>query len=357
MPETSKKIALASRNSRRASLIFAAVLAALFAASTWFTKFNPLQVISAQEEFWSFILTDFVPPYMGRWRALIDAVLQTLYMALSSAGISAALSLILAFLGTPGVCRFRAVNAAVRGFASIIRNIPAMVWVFILVGAYGIGTEVGVLSLIIGTTGYLTRSYIETLDEVAERNLEPLKAAGAGILPTISQAILPAAAPGLIAWFLYCIELNIRASAIIGMVGAGGIGLLMMGYIKQYNYAAASTAILAVAVIVIAVNLLTDWLRKLILRRHGLPTKIFLAVSALVTVASLALLRLDFAKIAERTPRLGHVFAEMAKLSTEKFSLTAIAMAETVAVSILSLIYGLILGLILGALSARNITP
>jgi phosphonate transport system permease protein len=266
LPKTSKKIALASRESRRASLIFAAVLTALFAVSTWFTEFNPLQVISAQEEFWSFIFTDFIPPRMGGWKALFDAVLQTLYMALSSAGISAVLSLILAFLGTPGVCRFRAVNGFIRGFASVLRNIPALVWVFILVGAYGIGTEVGVLALMIGTTGYLTRSYIETLDEVAEKNLEPMKAAGAGILPTISQAILPAASPGLIAWFLYCIELNIRASAIIGMVGAGGIGLLMMSYIKQYNYASASTVILAVAVIVIAVNLLTDWLRKIALR-------------------------------------------------------------------------------------------
>jgi phosphonate transport system permease protein len=262
-PDARKKLALASRESRRAALIFIAALAALFAASTWFTKFNPLHAILAQEEFWKFIAADFVPPYMGKWRALADAALQTMYMALASAGISAALSVLLAFFGTPGICRSRMVNSAVRAFASILRNIPALVWVFILVAAYGIGTEVGVLALIIGTVGFLTRCYIETLDEIAERNLEALKATGAGILPVISQAILPAAIPGFISWFLYCVELNIRASAIIGMVGAGGIGLLMMGYIKQYNYAAASTAILAVAIIVIAVNLLTDCLRKL----------------------------------------------------------------------------------------------
>jgi phosphonate transport system permease protein len=246
-------------------LIFIAALIALFGVSTWFTKFDPLQAILSQEEFWKFIAADFVPPYMGKWRALLDATLQTLYMALASAGISAALSLLLAFLGTPGICRFRLVNGAVRGFASVLRNIPALVWVFVLVAAYGIGTEVGVLALIIATTGSLTRYYIETLDEVAQSSLDALRSTGAGILPTISQAILPAASPGFIAWFLYCIELNIRASAIIGMVGAGGIGLLMMGYIKQFNYAAASTVILAVALLVIAVNMLTDYLRGLVL--------------------------------------------------------------------------------------------
>jgi phosphonate transport system permease protein len=261
-PESRRRLALASRESRRSAVIFIAALIVLFSVSTWFTKFNPLKAFLAQEEFWRFIAADFVPPYMGKWRALGDAVLQTLYMAIASAGISAALSFVLAFLGTPGICRFRAVNGAVRAFASVLRNIPALVWVFILVAAYGIGTEVGVLALIIGTTGSLTRYYIETLDEIAERNLDALRSTGSGILPVISQAILPAAAPGFIAWFLYCIELNIRASSIIGMVGAGGIGLLMMGYIKQYNYAAASTSILAVAAIVIAVNLLTDYLRR-----------------------------------------------------------------------------------------------
>jgi phosphonate transport system permease protein len=95
--------------------------------------------------------------------------------------------------------------------------------------------------------------------------MEPLLAAGAAMPAIIAQALLPAAMPGFIAWILYCVELNIRASTILGMVGAGGIGLLLMGYIKQFNYAAASTAILAVALIIIAVNLLTNYLRKQIM--------------------------------------------------------------------------------------------
>ncbi|MFR6334184.1 MAG: PhnE/PtxC family ABC transporter permease, partial [Eisenbergiella sp.] len=116
--------------------------------------------------------------------------------------------------------------------------------------------------LIIGTTGFLIRSFIETIDEAAGENMEALKSTGAGIFPVITQSILPASLPGFIAWFLYCIETNIRASTILGMVGAGGIGLLMTGYIKQYNYHAASTVIIAIALIIIGVNLLTDYLRK-----------------------------------------------------------------------------------------------
>jgi phosphonate transport system permease protein len=122
------------------------------------------------------------------------------------------------------------------------------------------------LALIISNTGELTRFFIETLDEAAEENMEPLLSAGADMPEVVAQAILPAALPALIAWILYSVELNIRSSTILGMVGAGGIGLLLMGYIKQYNYPAASTAIIAVALIVIIVNLITNYLQKLILR-------------------------------------------------------------------------------------------
>ena len=263
--QSMEKIRLSSRESLRNSVVFMIVLVILLVLSTGFTRFNPFAALFSQGEFWNFILADFVPPSMGRLGALFGAVLQTMYMALAATGISADLALFLSFLGTAAITRSVPVNSGVRAFASVLRNIPPLVWAFILVAAFGIGTVVGILSLIIATTGYLTRFFIEILDEAAAETIEPLLAAGASMPSVITQALLPGAMPGFIAWILYCVELNIRASTILGMVGAGGIGLLLMGYIKQFNYAAASTAILAVAVIIIGVNLLTTYLRKLIM--------------------------------------------------------------------------------------------
>ncbi|MDR2258798.1 MAG: ABC transporter permease subunit [Treponema sp.] len=260
-----EKIRLMSRESLRTSVVFLIVLLALFGLSTGFTRFNPIGALLSQGEFWNFILADFVPPSMGRLESLFRAAMQTVYMALASTGISTVLALFLSFLGTAAITRSWAVNSLVRAFASVLRNIPPLVWAFILVAAFGIGTVVGILSLIIATTGSLTRFFIEILDEAAEETMEPLLAAGAAMPAIIGQALLPAAMPGFIAWILYCVELNIRASTILGMVGAGGIGLLLMGYIKQFNYTAASTAILAVAALIIAVNLLTNYLRKQIM--------------------------------------------------------------------------------------------
>ena len=261
-----EKVRLASRESRRVSIVFIIVLVVLFIVSSGFTRFNPLAAIIAQAEFWNFILADFIPPYMGKWAALFQATLQTICMAISATGIAALISVLLSFLGTKTITRSPLVNTVVRGFASILRNIPDLVWAFILVAAFGIGTVVGVLALIISNTGQLTRFFIETLDEAAEENMEGLLASGTSMPPVIFQAIIPTALPGFIVWILYSIELNIRSSTILGMVGAGGIGLLLMGYIKQYNYSAASTAIIAVAVIIILVNILSEYLRKIILQ-------------------------------------------------------------------------------------------
>jgi phosphonate transport system permease protein len=91
--------------------------------------------------------------------------------------------------------------------------------------------------------------------------------------------------------------------------------------------------------------------------KRDMPVYLFLAALAVLTVVSLALLDLDLAKLIERLPKLGRVFLDMSRFSTERFSLTLLTLLETIAVAVLALIYGMLAGLVLGALAARNITP
>jgi phosphonate transport system permease protein len=134
---------MASRESLRTSVVFLIVLLLLFGLSTGFSRFNPVAAFLSQGEFWNFILGDFVPPSIGRLGSLFQAVMQTIYMALAATGISAILALFLSFLGTAAITRSVLINSAARAFASILRNIPTLVWAFILVAAFGIGTVVG----------------------------------------------------------------------------------------------------------------------------------------------------------------------------------------------------------------------
>ena len=175
------------------------------------------------------------------------------------------ISLLLAFLGANTTAPWKPLKKVVRLFASVQRNIPSMIWTFLLIMSFGIGNLVGVLALLITTCGFLIRSFIETIDEVGGESLEAMQAVGAGRLTTISQVILPACLPGFLSWLLYSLEVNIRSSTLVGAVGGGGIGLIMMGYIKQFRYQSAMGVILLIAFLVILVDLLTNYLRKKVL--------------------------------------------------------------------------------------------
>ncbi|MFQ9935856.1 MAG: PhnE/PtxC family ABC transporter permease [Phascolarctobacterium faecium] len=92
-----------------------------------------------------------------------------------------------------------------------------------------------------------------------------LTACGGTFWQKVCQGIVPTCSTQFIAWFLYCIELNIRASTIVGMVGGGGIGLVLFSYIKSFNYAGAAGIILVIAAMVIMVEFLTNYVRRKVL--------------------------------------------------------------------------------------------
>ena len=108
----------------------------------------------------------------------------------------------------------------------------------------------------------MVRAFVETMEDVSQDCVESLQAVGASFPQRVSQAILPSCLSGFLSWFLYCIEVNIRASTIVGMVGGGGVGLTLFSYIKGFQYDVALSIILLVAVMVILVDRVTERLRK-----------------------------------------------------------------------------------------------
>lgn len=265
VPASIGKTHIAHPADRRNVLVFVLTVGTLFALATWYTGFNPITSMMEMGEFGRFVAHDFLPPRVTNGRGILAAMMQTIYLALAASGTALVLSLLWSFCGSTAVVKKKGILTLARSLASVIRNIPALIWTYILVFSFGIGTHAGFLALTLSSTGFLARSFIETLDEVAAENLEALRATGAGTPAVIAQAIIPAAMPGLVSWFLYSVELNIRASTILGLIGAGGVGLLMMTYVKQFNYAEASFVILVVAAATIAVNLLIDYVRKKVL--------------------------------------------------------------------------------------------
>ena len=257
-----KRLALISNKEKKIYIMLVVIVMFLFIISTVFTKYNPLQIFPNMHYFVDFVTKDFFPPDFHDAKGLGKALVQTFQMAIGASFMAAILAFILAFLGSnttspsPWIARF------IRLIGSFFRNIPELIWALILVMAFGIGTSVGLIALFIESFGFLLRAYIETIDDVGIDVLEALDAVGANFFQKIMQGIIPSAVNGYISWFLYCVEVNIRASTIIGLVGGGGIGLVLMSYIKSFKYHIAFAIILAIAFVIILVDILTNRLRR-----------------------------------------------------------------------------------------------
>ena len=265
MNDKKEKIALIPKKEKRIATAAFVIVVVLFLIATVQTQFQPFEFLMNMENFWLFIFEDLLPPQIADISTIAEGVLQTVCMAIVASLLSAMISLALAFLGSNTTAPWKMLKKIIRFIASIQRNIPSMIWTFLLIMAFGIGTVVGALALFITTCGFLIRSFIETIDEVGGESLEALQSVGAARLSVITQVIIPACLPGFISWLLYSLELNIRSSTLAGAVGGGGIGLIMMGYIKQFRYHSAMGVILLIAAIVILVDILTNYLRKKVL--------------------------------------------------------------------------------------------
>ncbi len=156
----------------------------------------------------------------------------------------------------------RATFILARGALNMFRTIPELVWAIFFVFAAGLGPFAGVLALGIHNGGVLGKLYAETMENVQRRPVEALRSAGASRLKAFVYGALPQAWPQIIAYSLYRWEVNIRVAAILGFVGAGGLGQQMHISISLFLESRLATLALATFILVNAVDLLSGWMRR-----------------------------------------------------------------------------------------------
>jgi phosphonate transport system permease protein len=252
------------RNQKRFYLAFFAISAALYFIATVRTGYNPLAIFAKSRNFIDFAAHDLWPPKIGSVLGLWEIMLQTVGMAVISVFVSGAAAFVLCFAASAQIAP-GPLTKAVRAFASVQRTVPDVIWVFILVMVFGIGTTVGLIALVLHTAGFLTRAFADVVDEVGRESMEALDGVGANLPAKLAQCVIPASIPGFVSWLLYAVELNVRAAAVVGALGGGGIGLVMMGYLKSFRYHTGFGIILVIAATIIVVDIITNFLRKRVL--------------------------------------------------------------------------------------------
>jgi phosphonate transport system permease protein len=252
---------------RNDGLIFFAVLAALTAGSITITHYDVIKGFTSIFKAFIWGLTHFYPDAhaMSKLPDIAEKLWETVLMSVASTTVAAVFATLLALAGsrTTRINAFFSVIA--RGLASIFRNIPLVAWAMILMLAFSQSLLTGYLALFFGSLGFLTRAFIETVDEASMHAVEALQATGAGYASIILQAVLPSSLPQMISWLLFMIDTNIRDATLVGLLTGTGIGFSFDLYYKSFHFHEASLVVILIVVAIIVIEMISNAIRRIII--------------------------------------------------------------------------------------------
>jgi phosphonate transport system permease protein len=214
-------------------------------------------------------LADFLsrswPPSTHNLGRLGWKMVETLQIALAGAALGVLLSLPVALLAARGLIAGPWVNGALRMVLGFLRAVPDIAWALVFVVAVGLGPFAGMLAIVVDTIGFCGRFFADDMEAADKGPAEALTATGARRLDIAACATLPASMPAFISTSLYALEKAVRSSTILGLVGAGGIGIELKVAFDLFDYPTAMSVILMIAVVVIGVEQLGILARKKII--------------------------------------------------------------------------------------------
>ena len=210
----------------------------------------------------SAIIGELLNPNWAFLPRTIEPMLETFKMAVLASVAGCAVALPVAFLASRITAPDPAVLAATRGILSVIRAIPDILYALIFVAAVGIGPLPGIAALFLFDIGVVAKLLSETVDGVDTGPLEAARAGGADRVQTVRWAVFPQVLPSYVAYALYTFELNIRASTVIGIVGAGGIGNLLFTQYQFFAWSNVSVIIIELFAVVFVIELISIRLRR-----------------------------------------------------------------------------------------------
>lgn len=206
--------------------------------------------------------SEMIPPNFARWQHWLLPLRDTLAMSIAGTALTVVLSLPLALLAAPNTTPHPLIGRALRMLLAAFRSVPEIILGIIFVAAVGFGALPGVLALALHSTGMVGKFYAEAIEHVDPKPMEAAAAAGASRFQVIMYAVLPQVLPQLADITIYRWEYHFRASAVLGIVGAGGIGFELMAALRLIKYDEVSAILLSILACVIVVDSIGSMLRR-----------------------------------------------------------------------------------------------
>lgn len=241
----SKKIRIGCKDKNRLVPIFLVGTAVLSIASLIYLQLPWLKLLSRLGDvgnvFWKLAHFDFT-----RWNLIGTSLLETISITVLSTLYSLVLGLFFGLFAAENIFRIKWMSRLLQSFFTFLRAVPTPVWVLLMMVCLGMGSAAGIAGLCVHTTAFFTKSFSQSFESIPQETVEALEATGVGRLGVFFNAVLPSALSQVIAWVGMRFEINFSECAILGMVGAGGIGYVISKSIQGYEYGTAGVAILLV---------------------------------------------------------------------------------------------------------------
>ncbi|MCF8149731.1 MAG: phosphonate ABC transporter, permease protein PhnE [Burkholderiaceae bacterium] len=206
-------------------------------------------------------VADFFPPNFGDWRIYLHEMLITLQIAVWGSVLAVVLAVPFGLLCAGNITPAW-IHQPVRRLMDAARAINEMVFAMLFVVAVGLGPFAGVLALFVHTTGILAKLFSEAVEAIDPHPVEGIRSTGATALEEIVFGVIPQVLPLWISYSLYRFESNVRSATVVGMVGAGGIGVVLWEIIRGFYYAETCAVMIIIIVTVSLIDLVSAQIRK-----------------------------------------------------------------------------------------------
>ncbi len=195
--------------------------------------------------------------------SLWDATLETVLMATLATLLGALMAIPVAWLGAGNISPLgRATYLFGRVLMTLSRSVHEVVWGLVFVAAVGLGALAGVLAMAVRSIGFISKTVAEAIEDVNPGPVEAMRAVGANRFQVLMFGIVPQILPVVIGNVIFEWDVNIRRSTIMGLVGAGGLGLALHRQMASYNYGGIATVLFVILVLIVLGELFSAWARK-----------------------------------------------------------------------------------------------
>jgi phosphonate transport system permease protein len=267
--ERHRGLFLGAPRQRVTALIVPLGFAGFTAFAIWWLQIPFSQIAQGLASLAKFIGLMFPPSTGGHLDLLLNAMGETLAIAFLGTLIATAFAFPISFLAAGNTTPHPVIRFLVRRALDTIRSVDALVWALVFVGVVGLGPFAGILAIAVSDTGALGKLFSEAIESTEERARESVLASGGTSFLAVRFGLLPQVMPIIAGQILYYFESNVRSATIIGIVGAGGIGLQLSEQIRTYDFDQVAFAVMMILITVAFIDGISSKLRFAIIGRRA----------------------------------------------------------------------------------------